>query len=172
MNWTLPGCGDNSPRSDLHPTDHPLQGARGRAASAPPQRRDTLSRIPVGDLPAADSASSAGPDVPRYEVTVQGRGIAVPLESSLAVGFLRLVQVIARDPLEAQEHAVARVRSDWNVSAHAFRNRGGPPYLTVTAIGILSWWHRLLGAPKGYIFFSEEGVQMPTSPPQERADGA
>jgi hypothetical protein len=96
----------------------------------------------------------------------------VPVESSLAVGFLRLVQVIARDSLEAQEHAVARVRSDWNVSVHAFRNRGGPPYLTVTAIGILSWWHRLLGAPKGYIFFSEEGIQMPTSQPQTRADGA
>jgi hypothetical protein len=23
----------------------------------------------------------------------------------------------------------------------------------------LSWWHRLLGAPGGYIFFSEDGMQ-------------
>jgi hypothetical protein len=109
--------------------------------------------------------------MPRYEVTVQGQGIAVPLQSSFAVGFVRLVQVIARDPVEAQERAVARVRSDWNCSAHAFTNRGGPPYLTVTSIGILSWWHRLLGAPKGYIFFSQDGVQMPPGPRLEPPDG-
>jgi hypothetical protein len=109
--------------------------------------------------------------VPRYEVTVHGQGIAVPIHGSVAVGFLRLVQVLARDSTEAQERAVERVRSDWNCGPYVVTNRGGPPYLTVTSIGILSWWHRLLGAPKGYIFFAEDGAQLPASQPLEHPDG-
>ena len=109
--------------------------------------------------------------MPRYEVTVQGQGIVVPIQAAFAVGFLRLVQVIARDPTEAQERAVARVQSDWNSGPYTLTHRGGQPYLTVTSIGLLSWWHRLLGAPKGYIFFSEDGVQVPSGPRLERSDG-
>jgi hypothetical protein len=100
-------------------------------------------------------------DVPRYEITVQGQGIVVPIDTSLAVGFLRLVHVTALEPLEAEKRAVERVKSDWNCGPYALRNRGGPPYLTINNIGVLSWWHRVLGAPKGYIFFAEDGVQMP-----------
>jgi len=98
--------------------------------------------------------------VPRYEVTVQGRGVAVPIQDSVAIGFFRLVQVRARDPVEAEVRAVEVVKADWSSSAYAFRNRGAAPYLTVFRVGLLSWWHRLLGAPKGYIFFAEDGVQM------------
>ena len=101
--------------------------------------------------------------MPRYEVTVQGQGIAVPVDSSLAVGFLRVVQVRARDPVAAEIHAVELVRSEWASSAYASRDRSGPPYLTINRIGLLSWWHRLLGAPKGFILFSEDGVQTPTT---------
>lgn len=97
--------------------------------------------------------------MPRYEVTVQGQGIAVPLDTSLAVRFLRVVQVRATDPVEAEISAVKLVQAEWASSAYAPRNRTGPPYLTINTIGILSWWHRFLGAPKGYIFFSEDGVQ-------------
>jgi hypothetical protein len=100
--------------------------------------------------------------VPRYEVTVQGRGIALPLDAAVAVGFLRLVQVRARDPVAAEIRAVELVRSEWAASAHAVRNLGGAPCLTINRIGVLSWWHRLLGAPRGYIFFAEDGVQMPS----------
>ena len=100
--------------------------------------------------------------MPRYEVTVQGRGIAVPIEGSVAIGFFRLVQVRAKDPVEAEIRAVAAVEADWSSSAYAFRNRGGAPYLTIFRVGLLSWWHRILGAPKGYIFFGEDGVQMPS----------
>jgi hypothetical protein len=107
-------------------------------------------------------------NVPRYEVTVQGRGIALPIDTSLAVGFLRLVQVRAQDPVEAELRAVDLVKSDWASSAYAFRNRSGPPYLTISQIGLLSWWHRLLGAPKGYIFFAEDGVQLPSNERVER----
>ena len=103
------------------------------------------------------------PAVPRYEVTVQGRGIVVPVEGSLAVGFFRLIQVTARDPVEAQERAIECARSDWHSGAHASSNRSGMLYLTIETIGLLSWWHRFLGAPKGYIFFSEDGVQMPSN---------
>jgi len=99
--------------------------------------------------------------VPRYEVTVQGQGIAVPAEASLAVGFLRIVQVKAGDPVEAEIRAVELVRSEWAASAYAVRDRSGPPYLTINAIGVLSWWHRLLGAPRGYIFFSADGFRTP-----------
>jgi hypothetical protein len=98
--------------------------------------------------------------VPRYEVTVQGQGIAVPVGTSLAVRFFRIVQVRAKDPVEAQISAVELVKSEWGSSVHAVRDRSGPPYLTVNTIGLLSWWHRLLGAPQGYMFFSEDGVQV------------
>jgi hypothetical protein len=101
-------------------------------------------------------------DVPRYEVTVQGRGVAVPIDGSVAIGFLRLVQVRASGPVEAEIRAVELVKADWSSSAHVARNRGGPPSLTIFRVGLLSWWHRLLGAPKGYIFFGEDGVQMPS----------
>jgi hypothetical protein len=99
--------------------------------------------------------------VPRYEVTVQGQGIAVPIDTSLAIGFLRIVQVSAGDSVEAEIRAVELVRSEWASSAYAFRDRSGPPYLTINRIGLLSWWHRVLGAPRGYIFFSEDGVRTP-----------
>jgi hypothetical protein len=101
--------------------------------------------------------------VPRYEVTVQGRGIALPIKDAVAIGFLRLVQVRARDPVEAEVRAVELVRSDWASGAHAARNLGAAPYLTISRIGSLHWWHRLLGAPQGYIFFSEDGIQVPSS---------
>jgi hypothetical protein len=99
--------------------------------------------------------------VPRYEVTIQGQGLALPVDTSLAVRFLRIVQVSARDPLEAEVCAVNLVKSEWAASIYAARNRSGAPYLTINTIGLLSWWHRFLGAPKGYIFFSEDGVQTP-----------
>jgi hypothetical protein len=99
--------------------------------------------------------------VPRYEVTVQGQGIAVPVDTSLAIGFLRVVQVRAMDPVAAEIHAVELVKSEWASSPYASRDRSGPPYLTINRIGLLSWWHRLLGAPQGYLFFSEDGIQTP-----------
>jgi len=57
-------------------------------------------------------------NVPRYEVTVQGRGIVVPIGTSLAVGFLRIVQVRAADPVEAEIRAVELVGSEWPSSSH------------------------------------------------------
>lgn len=100
--------------------------------------------------------------MPRYEVTIQGRGIALPIANTVAVGFLRLVQVRARDPVEAEIRAVELVRSDWIASAHATANLGNAPYLTINRIGSLYWWHRLLGAPRGYIFFAEDGAHVPS----------
>jgi hypothetical protein len=89
----------------------------------------------------------------------------VPLDTSLAVGFLRLVQVRAVDPVEAEVRAVELVRSDWSASAYASQNRGGAPYLTIIRIGTLSWWHRFLGSPGGYMFFAEDGVLVPPGSP-------
>ena len=100
--------------------------------------------------------------MPRYEVTVQGRGIVVPIDAALAVGFLRIVQVRAHDPVEAEVRAVELVGSEWSSSSYAFRNRGGMPHLTINRVGLLSWWHRFLGAPSGYMFFAEDGVLMPS----------
>ena len=84
----------------------------------------------------------------------------MPIDTAVAVGFLRIVQVSARDPVAAEICAVDLVRSEWTSSAYTFRDRSGPPYLTIARIGLLSWWHRILGAPKEYLFFSAEGVQM------------
>jgi hypothetical protein len=98
--------------------------------------------------------------VTRFEVTVQGQGIAVPIDTALAIGFLRIVQLSARDPVEAEIRAVERVKSEWASSIYALSDRSGPPYLTINRIGTLSWWHRVLGAPKGYLFFSADGVQI------------
>jgi hypothetical protein len=114
--------------------------------------------------PAAHLADSRAERscVPRYEITVQGRGIALPVASAVAVGFLRLVQLRARDPLAAEIRAIELVRSEWDASVHAVGNLGAAPYLTISRIGLLRWWHRLLGAPQGYIFFSEDGLQLPS----------
>ena len=91
----------------------------------------------------------------------------MPIESALAVGFLRLVQVRASQPLEAEVRAVERVQNEWASSDYAQSNRGGTPHLTIVRIGLLSWWHRFLGAPGGFIFFAEDGVLMPTEPPSD-----
>lgn len=101
-------------------------------------------------------------NVARYEVTVQGQGIALPFDAAVAVGFLRVVQVRARLPVEAEVRAIRLVECDWASSVYAFRNRGGTPYLTINQVGLLSWWHRFLGAPKGYLFFASDGVQLPS----------
>ena len=98
----------------------------------------------------------------RYEVTVQGRGIALPVASAVAIGFLRLVQVRARDPVEAEVRAIELVQSDWALSVHAGHNLGAAPYLTISRVGLLLWWLRMLGAPQGYLFFSEDGVHLPS----------
>jgi hypothetical protein len=103
--------------------------------------------------------------VPRYEVTVQGRGIALPLATSMAVGFLRLVQLRATDPVEAEVRAVELVGSEWSSSAYALKNLSGAPRLTIVRIGLLSWWHRFLGAPGDFMFFTEDGVLMPPEAP-------
>ena len=95
---------------------------------------------------------------------MQGRGIALPLDSSCAVGFIRLVQVRARDPLAAEIRAIEQVGSEWTMSVYALSNRGAAPSLTITQVGLLSWWHRFLGAPRGYIFFTEEGFQLHPGP--------
>ena len=92
----------------------------------------------------------------------------MPIGTSLAVGFLRIVQVRAADPVVAEMRAVELVRSEWSSSSHAFNNHGGRPYLTIIRIGLLSWWHRFLGAPGGYMFFAEDGVLLPSSD-RERA---
>jgi len=97
-------------------------------------------------------------------VTVQGRGIALPLGSACAVGFVRLVQVRSRDPLAAEIRAIEQVGADWARSPYALRNLGAAPNLTVAQIGLLSWWHRFLGAPRGYLFFTEEGFQLRADP--------
>lgn len=84
----------------------------------------------------------------------------MPVDAAVAIGFLTLVQVRARDPLEAEIHAIERVAAEWAQSPWALGNLGNAPYLTITRVGLLSWWHRLLGAPKGYIFFAEDGMQL------------
>ena len=87
----------------------------------------------------------------------------MPVDGSVAIGFLRVVQVRAREPVEAELRAVALVESDWAASVYAFGNRSGAaPCLSIFRIGLLSWWHRFLGAPKGYMFFAEDGVLMPS----------
>ncbi len=86
----------------------------------------------------------------------------MPIDSSVAIGFFRLVQLRARDPVEAEIRAVEAVKADWDASAYACTNRGGSPYLTIFRIGLLSWWQTLLGAPRGYIFFGEDGLQIPS----------
>ena len=103
-------------------------------------------------------------NVPRYEVTVQGRGIAVPMDTCVAVGFFRLVHIRAKDPVEAEVRAVELVESEWALSAYALRNRSAAPTLSIFRIGLLSWWHRFLGVPKGYIFFAEDGVLLSSNP--------
>lgn len=86
----------------------------------------------------------------------------MPGDAAVAVGFLRVLQLRARDPLDAEVRAIEQVSAEWASSRYAFRNRGGPPYLTISRIGLLSFWQRLLGAPKGYIFFTEDGLQLPS----------
>jgi len=92
----------------------------------------------------------------------------MPFATSLAVGFLRLVQIRAADPLAAEVRAVELVGSEWSSSAYAQKNLSGPPRLTIVRVGLLSWWHRFLGAPAGFMFFAEDGVLMPSDP---RSDG-
>jgi hypothetical protein len=87
----------------------------------------------------------------------------MPFAASLAVGFFRLVQVRAADPLEAEVRAVELVGSEWSSSAYALRNLSDPPRLTIVRVGLLSWWHRVLGAPGGFMFFAEDGVLMTDS---------
>lgn len=106
--------------------------------------------------------------MPRYEVTVQGRGILLHLPSETAVGFLRIVHVRARSEAEAERSALRIVRQQWDSSEHAAANQGTAPYLAIDTIGVLSIWHRLLGFPRGYIFFSADGVQARAGPPAGR----
>ena len=86
----------------------------------------------------------------------------LPIDTALAIGFLRIVQVRAQDPVDAEVRAVELVGSEWSSSSYALDNRGGTPYLTIVRIGLLSWWHRFLGRPNGYMFFAEDGVLMPS----------
>jgi hypothetical protein len=106
-----------------------------------------------------DAQAFSKPTVPRYEVTVRAHGLLLPMGDSLAVGFYRVVQVRADDPVDAEVRAIETVKQGWSATRYAFRNRGNPPMLTIDRVGLLTWWHRLLGAPKGYVFYDAYGVQ-------------
>ena len=82
--------------------------------------------------------------MPRYEVTVQGRGIVLRLPTETAVGFLRIVHVRAGSPVEAERVALRMVRQQRDASDHAAANQGASPYLTIDSVGVLSLWQRLL----------------------------
>lgn len=97
--------------------------------------------------------------MPRYEVTVRAHGLLLPLDGCLAVGFYKLVQLRASDPVEAEVRAIEIAKREWSSTRYAFRNRGNPPVLTIDRVGLLTWWHLLLGAPKGYVFYGADGVQ-------------
>ncbi len=103
--------------------------------------------------------------MPRYEVTVRAHGLLLPMDGAMAVGFYTLVQVRAADPVDAEVRAIEMVQRNWSASTYAFRNRGDPPMLTIDRVGVLTWWHRLLGSPRGYAFYDAHGVQTAQHPP-------
>jgi hypothetical protein len=88
-----------------------------------------------------------------FEVTVQGTGIRVAIDDAEAVGFYRLLNVIAEDGASAGRRAMEIVRGDWDTGQHSRINRGRTPDLRVEGIQVLPWWHRFMRAPRGYIFF-------------------
>lgn len=101
--------------------------------------------------------------VPTYDVIVQGRGIRVPVGEGIAVGFFRVVRVSAADPLDTEQSALGLARADWDSDPSARLNRGDPPRLTIDSIAKLPWWRRLFQRKRGYVFFPEDGVPMPSN---------
>ena len=91
--------------------------------------------------------------MPTFEVTVEGTGIRVAIDDAEAVGFYRLLRVIAEDPVSAGRRAMEIVRADWETGPHSRINRGRTPDLSVDGVEVLPWWHRFTRAPSGYIFF-------------------
>jgi len=91
-----------------------------------------------------------------YGVTVEGRGIRVGIEDQDAVGFFRLVRVVALDVATAKNRATALVQAEWDAGPHRRLNRGNDPQLRVDSVSALPWWHRFLPARRGYIFFPED----------------
>ena len=91
-----------------------------------------------------------------YEVTIEGRGILVAIDGQDAVGFFRLVRVVAPDVVTAKNRAAALVQAEWDASPNRRLNRGNYPQLRAVSVAALQWWRRFLPARGGYIFFPED----------------
>ena len=94
--------------------------------------------------------------MPTFEVTVEAHDILLPVDERDAVGFFRLVRVVADDHVSAETQALALVCSEWEASPNARLNRGSAPRLSIDGVAPLPWWHRFLRARRGYIFFTKD----------------
>ena len=96
-----------------------------------------------------------------FRVELHGSGIrfAFDDDDDPAIGFYTPRDVLAADPLLAQQVSVAMVLDEWRgEGAYARGNRGEVPTLAVEACWPLGFWRGHFGRRRraGYSFYSRE----------------
>ncbi|TNJ35782.1 hypothetical protein [Arenimonas terrae] len=94
--------------------------------------------------------------MPYFRVRVEGRGISVQMENSIAVGFFATRAVRAR----SEEDAVEKVRSmfaeAWTTGQYAEWNRGVAPTLLIDDVWPSPWFQNIFFVNDGHSFFPDE----------------
>jgi hypothetical protein len=93
-----------------------------------------------------------------FKVILSGRGIDLPFEGDLAVGFFTTRQVRAADRLDAESLAKDLVLAEWRSGGtYAQSNRGSLPVLSVEQSLPVGWLVGTFGRnPSGYTFYCHE----------------
>ena len=94
--------------------------------------------------------------MPYFSVLAHGKGIAVPVQGTVAASFFVWVNVRAADAKQASLMATQRILDEWQTGGLASRNKGALPTMSieeVRSIGFLAWLRR---RRTGYIFAPHE----------------
>ena len=97
--------------------------------------------------------------MPHFRVRVEGKGIAVPIEGSIAVGFFATRAVRAHSPDEAIENVRSMIVAAWTTGKYAGWNNGLAPRIEIEDVWRSSWFRDLLFANDGHAFYPADGCE-------------
>lgn len=97
--------------------------------------------------------------MPYFRVRIEGTGISVPMEGSVAVGFFATRAVRAESPSHAAEKARSMVASSWTTGKYSGWNKGAAPTLQVDEVWRSTWLKDLFFVNDGHTFFPADGIE-------------
>ena len=97
--------------------------------------------------------------MPYFRVRIEGTGISVPTERSVAVGFFATRAVRAKSPEHAAEKARSMVATAWTTGKYSGWSNGAAPALHIDDVWRSSWLKDIFFVNDGHSFFPADGIE-------------